>query len=200
NRVIIVHLRKPRRNDPNEMRKDPFWEFGSFGLTGCHKMNIMHPKNADKLVGARLAFAQGGHLGMKLVFLTPPVEMVRHGHRVEARWNYSMPDDHDYMRPFQYIHAPLLINNRGKTDFPSLRAVVAGVSRQTWVAKFSSKYRGCRESLKPNVAREVERVFDRSYQHARITLARSYADVLPYPPPRVDLNRVSTYVELLNTV
>ena len=34
--VFIVHLRRPKKNDPEEMRSDPFWEFGSFGCTGCH--------------------------------------------------------------------------------------------------------------------------------------------------------------------
>jgi hypothetical protein len=40
-RVIIVMLRQPRLDDPNEMRTDPLWEFGSFGCTGCHRKSLM---------------------------------------------------------------------------------------------------------------------------------------------------------------
>ena len=57
--IRIVMLRRPRK-DGKEMRSDPFWEFGSFGITGCHANNIMHPKRCKELEGTRLAFAQGG--------------------------------------------------------------------------------------------------------------------------------------------
>ncbi|MBK9033452.1 MAG: hypothetical protein IPL61_19670 [Myxococcales bacterium] len=69
-RVIIVVLRQPRSDE--DARTDPFFEFGSFGLTGCHAANLLHDEAAD---GARLAFAQGGPLGFRLVTLTPPVEV-----------------------------------------------------------------------------------------------------------------------------
>jgi hypothetical protein len=42
NQVFVVMLRRPRKND---RRSDPFWEFGSFGCTGCHGKNLLHPKN-----------------------------------------------------------------------------------------------------------------------------------------------------------
>ena len=61
--VIIVMLRRPRKNDP---RKDPFFEYGSFGLTGCHRTNLLANKAA---AGCRLAFAQGGPSGFRLVML-----------------------------------------------------------------------------------------------------------------------------------
>ena len=57
-RVIIVMLRQPRLNDPNEMRTDPLWEFGSFGCTGCHRRSLMNPKKLTELNGTRFAFAQ----------------------------------------------------------------------------------------------------------------------------------------------
>jgi hypothetical protein len=44
-KVVVVLLRQPRK-DISEMRTDPFWEFGSFGLTGCHQRNLLHPKKA----------------------------------------------------------------------------------------------------------------------------------------------------------
>ena len=75
--IVIVMLRRPNKNDQGEMRSDPFWEFGSFGCTGCHRRNLLSPKRAKELEGLRLAFAQGGPEGMKLVHLTPPVSVVR---------------------------------------------------------------------------------------------------------------------------
>src|ERR1035438_6995686 len=64
--VFIVHLRRPKSKcDP---RSDPFWEFGSFGMTGCHASNLMNPRNAQNLECARLAFVQGGPKGMRLVY------------------------------------------------------------------------------------------------------------------------------------
>jgi hypothetical protein len=72
-RVILVMLRRPRRGDPNEMRTDPLWEFGSFGCTGCHRANLMNPTKLTELNGARLGFAQNGLRGIKLVHLTPPI-------------------------------------------------------------------------------------------------------------------------------
>lgn len=50
------------------------WEFGSFGSTTYHMKNLLNPKHAKtRLEGARLAFAQGGPQGFKLVMLTPKV-------------------------------------------------------------------------------------------------------------------------------
>ncbi len=69
--VYFVHLRRPR--NLNDQRADPFYEYGSFGCTGCHSKNLLHPRHAEKLNGARLAFVQGGNLGSRLVFLTPPI-------------------------------------------------------------------------------------------------------------------------------
>lgn len=37
-RVIVVHLRRPK--NASDMRDDPFWEFGSFGITGCHAHDL----------------------------------------------------------------------------------------------------------------------------------------------------------------
>jgi hypothetical protein len=90
-RVVIVLLRrpKPRSVNPSEKRSDPFWEFGSFGVTGCHAKNLMSSRSAERLNGVRLAFAQGGTQGTRLVCLTcltPPVNFVDQGLRIEARW------------------------------------------------------------------------------------------------------------------
>jgi hypothetical protein len=58
--VVLVLLRRPNRSNPREMRSDPFWEFGSFGCTGCHTTNLMNIRRADELAGVRFGFAQGG--------------------------------------------------------------------------------------------------------------------------------------------
>src|SRR5438552_2689740 len=110
-RVVVVHLRRPVRSDPEEMRSDPFWEFGSFGLTGCHSKNLMNPEKLSELNGVRLAFAQGGELGMRFVYLSPRVKTTRHAGLCEATWKPTK-------MPFRYPEAPLLIGNDGQTRFP----------------------------------------------------------------------------------
>src|SRR5450432_3018006 len=109
-RVVVVHLRRPRLSNPKEMRTDPFWEFGSFGLTGCHSTNLMNPKKSSELNGVRFAFAQGGKLGMRLVYLSPPIKIALHGSLCEAIWQ---PRE----MPFKYSSAPVLIDNGGGSDF-----------------------------------------------------------------------------------
>lgn len=86
-RVMLVMLRQPQRDDPNEMRTDPLWEFGSFGCTGCHRSNLMNPAKLSELHGARLGFAQNGPCGIKLVHITPPIVTLHHGSFGEAKWS-----------------------------------------------------------------------------------------------------------------
>ncbi len=191
-RVVIVHLRRPRLNDPNESRTDPFWEFGSFGLTGCHRRNLLHPKRAAKLSGARLAFAQGGQESMRLVYLSPPVSVTKHKNKVEVRWKPSSP--------FKFVHAPLIINNSGKTLFPKLKRTFSRVKRDTWVRKFSSRYRTRSTFLDQAVAREMIRRFEASYAKAQNNngyLAITYEQTMPCLPPIVEKDRLDTYTKLL---
>ena len=54
--VVIVCLRQPIKDNPDEKRSDPFWEFGSFGCTGCHSTNLMNPRNANKLAWKATCF------------------------------------------------------------------------------------------------------------------------------------------------
>ena len=82
--VFIVMLRRPLKND---RRSDPFWEFGSFGCTGCHGKNLLHPKNCQIRNGDRLAFVQGGKSGLRLLLVTPPVQCIKYPiARIEVRW------------------------------------------------------------------------------------------------------------------
>lgn len=188
--VIIVCLRRPVRSDPNEQRPDPFWEFGSFGCTGCHRKNLMHPARLDELAGCRLGFAQGGSLGVRLVYLTPLVEVVRGKRANELRW--SPPE-----MPFRYATAPLLVANDGASDVPSLKRLIANCERSTWEGRFSSKFRSRRRALPGLVAREVVRV----YQSCRAAagpeeVASGYEDALPHLPPSVDTDRAASYAGL----
>lgn len=190
-KVIIVHLRRPNRSKPNEMRSDPFWEFGSFGLTGCHAHNLMNPKKASELEGVRLAFAQGGKLGTRLVYLSPPIHLIvhRNGNKkvCEATWNLAE-------MPFRYDSAPLLIDNSGQTDFRGVKAILRGVRRESCVAKLSSKFRSHRRPLQATLARELIGTYKSLRSAARSeALAKTYVDALPYMPPKVDHDREATY-------
>jgi hypothetical protein len=190
-RVILVMLRQPRRKDPNEMRSDPFWEFGSFGCTGCHCANLMNPRKLSELEGVRLGFAQGGYLGIKLVLLTPPISTQNHGHICEAKW-------HPHERPLTYVSAPTLVSNPKHSDVPLLMKMLRGVQRRSIVAKFASKFRSCRTPLPPEIGKQVVEVYKRWRTDMNLaSIACSYVDALPYPPPCVDENRKATYCKLL---
>ncbi len=184
--VVIVLLRRPktRRQNPHEKRSDPFWEFGSFGVTGCHQRNLMHPKNCKDLEGKRLAFVQGGSDGFKLVYLTPPVKMVPYSDRSEARW--SRPG-----MPFRYDSAPLVVDSSGKSDIPAILAMISGVNRNGWEGRFASKFRTRKDPLPEEVADELGAVYQSRRRAAN--LATSYNQALPWDPPVVDTNRKDTY-------
>lgn len=191
-KVIIVHLRQPFRSNPDEMRSDPFWEFGSFGITTCHSKNLMKPGKSSRLKNARLAFAQGGKNEMKLVFLTPPIrKVVEYEDRSEVLWEPS--------QPFKFAKAPVLIDNRGKSDFPLLSKTMTNTRRSSWLGRFSSKFRSRTDYLESDLAREIAKVFDAAYEAARRgDLADSYVDALPYMPPLIDTQREKTYEKALN--
>ena len=170
------------------MRDDPFWEFGSFGITGCHARNLLHPKTACDLKGIRLAFVQGGKLGTRLVFLSPPVrKVVTYRDRSEAIWSPRG-------MPFRYERAPLLIDNKGGTRFPLLKRLLKGVDRRTWVGRFGSKFRTSKQPLSDKVAHEMVRVYDRLRRsEGRSAIAKNYVEALPDPrddvPPSVRRER-----------
>jgi hypothetical protein len=186
-KVYIIHLRRPNRRDPNERRSDPYWEFGSFGCTGCHSNNLFHPRHAKELDGARLAFAQGGPLGFRLVLLTPPVEIKNWGDRLEARWTPAE-------MPFRYKHAPLLAANDRRSDFPTLERFALGTARASIEGGFSSHFRSRAVPLDERIARELMRRYERLRTAAPAdAIAMLYEQALPYPPPEVDRNRRQTY-------
>jgi hypothetical protein len=190
-KVIVVILRRPNHGNPEEMRSDPFWEFGSFGCTGCHTRNLMNPLKIDSLNGVRLAFAQGGPGGFKLVLLTESIRIILHGGIAEAKWSRKN-------KPLKYNQAPLLVRNDGRSDFPLLRHSIASANCYSWEAKFSSKFRSRRMPLDTSIAAEIVRVFDQQVASDNPDLFIStYIDALPYPPPKIDHNRRQTYNSLL---
>lgn len=195
NRVVLVHLRRPDRSDPKEKRSDPFWEFGSFGCTGCHKDNLMHLSNAEALDGKRLGFAQGGNSGFKLVLLTPPVTVVGHKDRCEVCWERMQE------MPFKYCCAPLLIDNKGHTAFPLIKQMFGSVDRSTWMGKFSSKFRSRSKPLPATEAKAVIREYSRQLKAAcQQDFAKTYDEALPYLPRVIDKCRRRTYDQLLQAV
>ncbi len=189
-KVIIVQLRKPK-NDPSERRDDPFYEFGSFGCTGCHSKNLMNPLRIHELKGVRIAFAQGGNLGTKLVLLTPPIKVKRHTSVCELLWGRGH-------KPFRYDSAPLLIDNDGETDFPGLMPVIRSVDRTTWMGRFASRFRTSRTPLSEAVAGSLIHEYERRRQGAeKADFAKSYVDTMPFRPPHVETQRRKRYRMLL---
>lgn len=186
-RVVVVHLRRPHLSNPKEMRSDPFWEFGSFGLTGCHSKNLMNPNKSSELNGMRFAFAQGGELGMRLVYLSPPIKIARHKSLCEAVWQ-------PHEMPFKYSAAPVLIDHAGNTDFPLLKRFLKRTDRGGWLARFSSRFRSRRQPLEVQLGEELVRVYEKARRAARASaLSRFYINALPYSPPTVDRDRETTY-------
>lgn len=192
NRVVIVPLRRPNCGDREEKRSDPFWEFGSFGITKCHDKNLMNCRNAHKLDGVRLAFAQGGHLGTRLVHLTSPVEIVVHRDRIEALWS---PKE----MPFRYGSAPVLIRNAEHSDFPRFESSIEFGRRTTAEGQFASNFRSRASYIDESLADELIEIYTRKRRAAPDSaIASSYTDALPWLPPMVDGNREETYMRLLN--
>lgn len=148
--LYLVFLRRPRSSD--DSRHDPFWEFGSFGRTGCHSRNLFHSKRTPLQRGDRLAFLQGGSGEVRMVGLTPAITVRHVGNRLEARWSASY-------RPFRYDDAPLFINNRGRSAFPSVPLALRGTARSTYCGAAASRFRSRTKPLPAALADQVLSVF-----------------------------------------
>lgn len=195
--VFIVMLRCPEANDA---RTDPFWEFGSFGCTGCHSNNLLHPKNCRIKDGDRVAFVQGGPLGTRMLLLTPPVKRIDHCNggvvvRVELRWSKKV-------LPFRYQNAPGLFDSPSPGrpgKFPVLTKSLNDVNRSTAAARLASRYRAKAEPLDDLIAGEVLRVFKAAQQAAnKNAFIKEYHDALPHCDcPTVPKEREREYDELL---
>jgi hypothetical protein len=185
--VFFVHLRRPRASDP---RTDPMYEFGSFGCTGCHSTNLFHPRHAERLQSARLAFVQGGALGFRLVLLTPPITVYCWADRCEARW---APAE----MPFKYSEAPILACNDSQGDFPLVERFARATNRSTVEGGLSSRLRSRARPLPVELANEVIRVYESLRAVAPPSaIAATYDEALPYTT-QIDRNRKETYRRLL---
>jgi len=191
-RIVIVHLRRPGKDDA---RNDPFWEFGSFGITGCHKDNLLNPKKIHELEGVRLAFAQGGKDGFRLVFVTPRISTVKHRKVAETRWQPAP-------MPLRYDQAPILVANDG-TMMGGMSEALQGANRSTLEAKFSSRFRSRREPINqdfPELAKQIATEFARHYKRAKGSgaVARTYNEALPWNIEEPDRQRQETYERKLD--
>jgi hypothetical protein len=149
--LFIVLLRRPKQS--SDFRDDPFWEFGSFGSTGCHSRNLLHPKNTKIVDGDRLAFVQGGSEGMRIVAVTPPVTVGGSNARIEICWDESF-------RPLAYQDALSAVDNAGNSSVPLLFANISKINRSTYCGKFSSAYRSRSTAVTDKIAKEIIRAFD----------------------------------------
>jgi len=173
-RLFIVFLRRPEKGD---RRTDPFWEFGSFGCTGCHHNNLLTPKKRHLETGDRLAFVQGGPQGCKLLLITPPVKREDHGSkRVEILWHKSA-------KPFCYAspHAPVLTKPETKnTVLVELGKLVNKANRSTASAKLASHFRSRCQPLDAKAAQELLRLFEGAWKGAvPADFIKHYTDALP---------------------
>jgi len=188
-KVFFVHLRRPdsASENPNERRDDPFWEFGSFGCTTCHCDNLIHPRRAKDLAGSRFAFVQGGKLGSRLVFLTPPISVKVWKKNCEARWK-------PIAMPFKYDSAPILVANDGSSDFKLVIPFALEANGQTLEGRFCSKIRSRSQPLSEALAKDVVKTYERLRATAsRSEMAKTYEEALPHLPPVVDRKRKETY-------
>ena len=148
--LYLVFLRRPKNN--TDRRNDPFWEFGSFGRTGCHGTNLLNPQRTPITKGDRLGFIQGGKGELRIVGLTPPVEVSGVCGKIEVKWDCGY-------RPIPFEQAPILIDNNSNTDFPSLKEFLAGVNRTTLCGAAASRLRARKLPLDPCIANEIETYF-----------------------------------------
>lgn len=180
-KVQVVFLRQPRLNDP---RSDPYYEFGSFGCTGCHRNNLMHPKRRDQIEGSRFAFVQGGKDEIRLILVTPPIwtESIRN---VEARW------DTKYL-PLIFSKAPLFINNGGFTDVPSIKTYLKDVRRKTYVARAASKFRTRTSPVDQDLGQEIILAYEEALINP-CNIADNYVKTLPFGTNNPERNREAAY-------
>ena len=196
-RLFIVFLRQPGKNDG---RDDPFWEFGSFGCTGCHRRNLLHPRHCQVKDGDVVAFVQGGPKGCRLLLITPPVKRVNHpGPKgpllVELRWEKTA-------RPFRYSdRAPLLAGSEKDTPSSSteLGKVVNQTGRSTAAAKLASRFRARCRPVEPLLARELMQLFQSAKSAATADdFINKYEDALPWINPYAIIeDRRKSYRDLM---
>lgn len=150
--LYFLFLRRPQ--SLNDMRSDPFWEFGSFGVTGCHRKNLLHPIRTPLREGDRLVFLQGGKQEIRVIGLTPPIKVLGDTERINLRWDQTY-------QPVPYAAAPILINNQGYTDFPAVLELLANTQRSTYCGKAGSRLRSRTSPIESELADQILVWFER---------------------------------------
>jgi len=201
--MFIVTLRTPE--SMNDRRSDPFWEFGSFGCTGCHKKDLMRIINAKQLLNSKLAFAQAGNEGRKLVYITPIItnvyelyDPIKKEEFCEVKWKpISMP--------IKYKYAPLLINKKGDTNFNLIKEYIRDINSNKWLRRFYYKIRNDVRakpalSLHKEIAGELEELYTNIREDdCQEVIANNYIEALPRPINKDFLNtRIDTYKKTIN--
>ncbi len=166
-KIYTVFLRRPK--GLRDRRNDPFWEFGSFGRTGCHRANLLHPERTPLTAGDRLAFIQGGRSELRIIGLTPPIKVEGFHGKIELTWNREY-------QPIPFEQAPILIANNGASDFESITPLIIGVNRSTLCGAAASKLRARTKPIDDELAQEVESYFEKT-SLPRIT--RYYQAIAP---------------------
>lgn len=193
--LYLVFLRQPRAAKTLDKRSDPFWEFGSFGLTGCHSRNLMHPKNVHRLNGQDIGFIQtgffGGVRGVRIVNIVTVESVVCHLDVCEVKWDPTN-------LPFKFSSSLLLLDNNGYYLSEDLKKMVNSVNRQTPVAKFSSKFRTRSFPVPENVKNDILLNFGALKKQSKAEdIVDFYWQAIGREPPVLDQDRSKTYEELL---
>ncbi|MEO0336778.1 MAG: hypothetical protein AAF202_10305 [Pseudomonadota bacterium] len=201
--VVVIKLRMPNNN--SDPRFDPYYELDSnacFGITRCHRTNIMHPERVhSNLVGKRAAFVQGGidpETGIsqqRLVLLTPVIEDEHiqiigngDGRVATLHWNSSKS------RPLKFESAPLLVAN-DLQGIPELVDWVKTGKRPTPVASFGSLFRTRIQPLPLDLSQSFVEEWDLATQEDRGQFASQYWETMSPPPRTIDLDRAASFEE-----
>jgi len=108
--IYTIYLRRPsEKNDP---RRDPLYNKGCFGSTGCHSKDLLRPENEEmfKKGSDRLCFMQGGSGNTKIVFITPPLtHVVKLKDRLIIKWDSRWSEKDQ--RPLKYEYGLRLTNS-----------------------------------------------------------------------------------------
>jgi len=187
--LFIVYLRRPAKDDP---REDPFWEFGSFGCTGCHRKNLLS-SNCQIVSDDQLAFVQGGDRGARLLLITPPVTLKKHPNGfIEVTWKPAG------QQPFCYKDAPVLACPKGDSEFPKLSKEIANVDRSTLPAKLASRFRARASAVPEDLSEELRSVYEEKRRNAPPgAISQTYTDALPRVPEAATNNRREAYRKVL---
>jgi len=96
----------------------------------------------------------------------------------------------------QRTNAPVVVCNKGGSNFPAIMKFVARTNRSTFEGKFASRFRSRAFELESELADELIRVYKEWRSTRRSAIASEYCDSLPYVK-RKDTNRKRTYLEFI---